>query len=207
MKKVILCIFVLSSFGICVAQKAKFGVKGGINIANQIFGGSTPNPTPSSIIGYNIGALVEIKLSDDIALQPELFYSREGAKFNLTLPVNGIIYNTQNEFDIRYINLPLILKYYASKEFCLEFGPQIGFLTSADLITKVQGQSITQNAKTLFNSNDFGLNFGLSNNFNSNLFLQGRYNFGLSNIAKTESGDDSIIKNRVISFSLGYKFK
>jgi opacity protein-like surface antigen len=206
MKNVVLGLCTLFTFGISSAQKAKFGIKGGLNIAN-INWNEQGAPSTSTTIGYAIGALVEIKLTDVIALQPELLYSKQGAKFDYTLPVNGIVYNTQNEFDIRYINLPVMLKYYASEEFCLEFGPQVGFLTNADLITKVSGQSVTQDSKKLFTSNDFGLNFGLSYNINSNVFIQGRYNLGLSNIAKTESGDNATIKNNVISFSLGYKFK
>ncbi len=75
----------------------------------------SPPTTPS--LGYTVATLVEIKLTDKIALQPELLYSKQGAKFDLILLVNGVVYNTQNEFDFRYINLPVMLKYNASKDF------------------------------------------------------------------------------------------
>jgi opacity protein-like surface antigen len=207
MKNLLVTLITFLSFGIATAQKAKFGIKGGLNIANFALGGSDANPTPASITGYNVGAFVEIKLADKLALQPELFYSTQGSKFSLDVPIEGDFINAKAQFDLGYINLPVMLKYYLADEFSIDFGPQISFLTSADATVKALGRSATQNVKKNFNSNDFGLNLGASYDINKNLFLQGRYNFGLSNIGNTEPGDNSTIKNTVLSFSLGYKFK
>ncbi len=206
MKNLLITFISIITFGISNAQKAKFGIKGGLNIANLSVSGDSANPTTSPIIGFHVGALLEVKLSDKIALQPELLYSTQGTKFSLQLPIEENPVNVDAQIDFGYINLPLILKYYASNDFCLEAGPQVGFLTSAEATAKVSGRSATEDVKKLFNTNDFGLNFGLGYNFNSNLFIQGRYNLGLSNIGKTEAGDNSKTKNSVFSFSLGYKF-
>lgn len=206
MKNVVLGLCILFTFGISSAQKAKFGLKGGLNIANQNYTGEGA-PSPSSIIGFNLGAFTEIKLNDKFALQPELIYATEGSKFDFDFLYDGIVYKSNIEFKFGYINIPVMLKYYAAQEFCLEFGPQLGLMTSADAKATVSGRSATQDVSKNFNTTDFGLNFGLSYNINSNVFIQGRYNLGLSNIAKTESGDNATIKNNVISFSLGYKFK
>ena len=58
--------------------------------------------------------------------------------------------------------------------------------------------------KDIFETTDFGANFGLSYGFTEKLFGQARYNIGLSDIYKNEGNDK--VSNAVMSFSLGYKF-
>jgi len=91
-------------------------------------------------------------------------------------------------------------KYYVAKSFSLEAGPQIGFLVSA----KSEGVDV----KDFVESIDFGLNLGAGYDFTEKFSAGLRYNFGLSNIAKTEpgDGDNTDIKNGVFSISVGYKF-
>ena len=100
-----------------------------------------------------------------------------------------------------------MLKYYAATKLYFEIGSQIGFLTEANLVTKANGQSFTQDSKSIFKDIDFSGNFGLGFDFTKDFFVNFRYSLGLSNIAKTTSGDDTKISNSVISFGLGYKFR
>jgi hypothetical protein len=60
--------------------------------------------------------------------------------------------------------------------------------------------------KEFFNTVDFGMNVGLGYNFSKNVLVSARYNFGLTNIADTEPGDNTKMKNSVFSLSLGYIF-
>lgn len=101
-----------------------------------------------------------------------------------------------------------MIKYYVADKFNLEAGPQIGFLTSAKTSTKLDGYSQTfdEDAKKYFESVDFGLNFGAGYDFTKNVSAGVRYNLGLSNILKTEPGDNSESQNSVFSLSVGYKF-
>jgi Outer membrane protein beta-barrel domain len=206
MKKIILSVTLLVLFQNLTAQNVRFGLKGGLNVANQKFTGSL-SPTNSSIIGLNIGVFTEIKFSNEIALQPELLFSMQGSSFDLRVSDGFTTVDTSNKFDLGYINLPVMLKYYASEDFFIEFGPQVGFLINADLETKANGRSVKQDLKKLFTNNDFGLNFGLGFNVNPNLFFDARYNLGLSNIAEVDSNSDDSIKNRVFSIGIGYRFK
>ena len=127
---------------------------------------------------------------------------------NVSANVNGIDYTGDVKFNLSYINIPVMFKYYVAKKINVEAGPQIGFLTSAKTVTKVDGISRTdeQDVKDYFESVDFGLNLGAGYDFTNKFSAGIRYSLGLSNIAKTESGDDSKLMNSVFSFSLGYKF-
>ena len=202
MKKIILSVAAVFAFGFANAQETKFGVKGGLNLAN--FSGDVEDN--SSKIGFNVGGFVEIKVSDKFAIQPELLFSTQGAKFE----ESGSGFSYESKYNLSYLNIPVMAKYYAADKFSLEFGPQIGFLTSAkdDYTATESGVTVSGNEdiKDIFESVDFGVNFGAGYDFTENLSVGLRYNLGLSNIAKTEAGDDTKISNNVFSLSLGYKF-
>nr|WP_314839893.1 porin family protein [uncultured Flavobacterium sp.] len=190
MKKIILTVAAVFAFGFANAQETKFGVKGGLNLANL----SGDVEDSSSKIGFNVGGFVEIKVSDKFAIQPELLFSTQGAKFE-----EG---GEDLKINLSYVNIPVMAKYYVADAFSLEAGPQIGFLTSA----KAVAGSESVDVKEGFESIDFGVNFGAGYDLTEKVSLGLRYNLGLSNIAKTEAGDDSKINNSVLSLSFGYKF-
>src|SRR5690606_20595756 len=75
--------------------------------------------------GFHVGAVAEIKFNDKFSIQPELLYSAQGTKF----PIN----NSEVKFNIDYINIPIMAKYYIVDGFSVEAGPQVGFLTKAEL--------------------------------------------------------------------------
>lgn len=201
MKKFILLAIVLFTIGFANAQKAEFGLKGGLNIANEKFIGSGA-PSTSTLIGVNLGGFVEIKVSEKFAIQPELLYSTQGTKLNWE--TNG---TTINSFKLAYINIPVMAKFYASKKFSLEAGPQIGFLTSAKVNGTSGGTTVDVDAKKFYKSTDFGINFGASYEITKKLSIGLRYNLGLSNVGSKEFvGDGDKITNSVFQFSLGYRF-
>ena len=60
---------------------------------------------------------------------------------------------------------------------------------------------------------DFGLNFGASYDITDNLFVQARYNLGLTNVNVLNMSDilgngfkRGNVKNSVFQISVGYKF-
>jgi opacity protein-like surface antigen len=184
MKKVILTAAAVFAFGFANAQDVKFGVKGGLNVATLT--GDVDNA--SSKVGFHVGGFAEIKVSDKFAVQPELLFSTQGAKFG------------DLKSNLSYVNIPVMAKFYVADAFSLEAGPQIGFLVSAK--DKFEGEE--EDMKDVTKSVDFGLNFGAGYDLTENLSAGLRYNLGLSNIAK--HSDDFKSKNSVFSVSLGYKF-
>ena len=194
------------------AQDVKFGLKGGVNFSNiSISGGnSVTNPDTTTRTSFHLGGLVEVKLADKFALQPEIQYSSVGYKFALTGIEQGISYRGDVVDKIDYLSIPVLVKYFAAEGFSLDFGPQVGFLIShkADIKVNVLGNSSTQTVDLADESEkiEFGLNFGATYKFKNNLFLSGRYNLWLSKSQK-ESTDGEKILNRTFQLSLGYIFK
>jgi opacity protein-like surface antigen len=207
MKKVILSAIAIFTIGFANAQKAEFGIKGGFNSSN--FSGDTGRVDFKSRVGFNVGAFVAINLSEKFTLQPEILYSTQGAKaVNVSALYDDVIYTGDVKFNLSYINIPVMIKYYVADKFNFEAGPQIGFLTSAKTSTKLDGssQTVDEDIKDSFESVDFGLNFGAGYDFTENVSAGIRYNLGLANISKTQSVDNSKIHNNVFSLSLEYKF-
>lgn len=210
MKKVVLTIAAIFAFGFANAQETKFGAKAGLNLANL-----TGDVQDASMkVGFHVGGFVEIKVSDKFSVQPELLFSTQGAKEKYSESQTGYSYTEESKLNLSYLNVPIMAKYYVADKFSIEAGPQIGFLMSAKSdysFTQVAGGVTTSGSETVdvkdsIESIDFGVNFGLGYDFTDNFSGGARYNLGLSNVAKTESGDDTKVQNNVISISVGYKF-
>ncbi|RKR09269.1 outer membrane protein with beta-barrel domain [Flavobacterium sp. 90] len=183
MKKILLlAVLTVLGFTNVNAQKIKFGVKGGLNFAN-ISGDNTKDA--DLVTSFNFGVLSEIPISEKFSFQPELMYSGQGYSFN------------DNTVALSYLNVPLMGKYYLTKGFSVEAGPQIGFLLAA------KNEKI--NVKDSFNTVDFGVNFGLGYKLDNGLNFGVRYNLGLTDINNV---DNSSIKNKnsVFQVSVGYFF-
>lgn len=207
MKKLILSAMAVCTFGLVSAQDMNFGVKAGANLSNL----SGDVEDTKSLFGAHIGAFVEFKFTDNMAFQPELLYSMQGAKSESSYTETGVTVNEESTLKLGYINIPLMFKYYATEALYIEAGPQVGFLmsakedwsTSATFGGETESESGEDDVKDAFKSIDFGFNLGAGYNITENLSLGLRYNLGLSNIADS---DDVKIKNGVFQFAVAYKF-
>jgi opacity protein-like surface antigen len=209
MKKVILSAIAVLAFGLTNAQETKFGAKLGLNVATL---SSKDSDGIKSKIGLNIGGFAEIKISETFAFQPELLFSMQGAKSSTSNSGSGFSSTSESTGSLNYINIPLMAKYFVIPKLSIEAGPQIGFLLSAKTeFTSsttfggtTQTSSDSKDTKEFYKTVDFGLNFGASYDITENIFAGVRYNLGLSDIIKDNTGNS--VKNSVFSLNAGYKF-
>lgn len=191
MKKIILSAIAVMTFALTNAQQTKFGVKAGLNLTT--FAGGNYYDA-KSLVGFQVGGFAEIKIIERLSIQPEVLFSTQGAKLD----------GGSGDLDrkLNYINVPVLAKFYITKQFTAEAGPQIGFLVSA----KSNGNDV----KDAYKSVDTGFNFGLGYNFTENVSVGLRYTVGLANIGDykvdtTQQYYDSP-KNSVLALTLAYKF-
>ena len=202
------------------AQDIEWGVKAGINMSTL----KTDIDGEKYLFGYHVGGLADIKITEKFSIQPELFYSLEGAKIkdSFSFEDEGTTFDIDYKEDAKlaYLQLPIMLKYELAKNLSLEAGPQIGYLLSAksdyDVTMTFDDETFsdsgTESIKDQVKSFAYGLNLGLGYEFSNKMFVQGRYHLGLSDINKSDSSndDESIdrgsIKNSGFKLSLGYKF-
>ena len=197
MKKV----FVLIAAAIvCMSASAQvqFGAKVGFDMTN-FWGKDTEHGMKPS---YQAGLIMEYKFSNKFAIAPEVVFASQGGKFK-AIDVELFDYNISKNvtFNTNYINVPLMLKYYVSPAFSLDFGPQVGF----NVYSKVSVEDVDKplDMKDVTNTVDFGLGLGGTYNLTDNAFVQARYTLGLTNVFDI---DDSHEKNGNIQIAFGMKF-
>jgi hypothetical protein len=165
-------------------SSVNFGIKAGANIANFNDG----NGTTGARTGFHGGLLAHIHTShSSLAVQPELVYSAQGAKFST------------GTYKVDYLNIPVLLQYMFSGGFRLETGPQLGVLTNGSFKNYNGATSDISNLK----KTDFAWVFGLAFQSASGFGIGARYNLGIADI--TESSSD--VMNRVWQIGAFYQFR
>ena len=197
MKKIFITLTALLTLNAITAQEdeIRFGAKAGLNISS-ISGDETDDA--KSKIGFHIGPVVEIPITEKFAIQPELLFSTQGAKSEESETVTeeffGITYSysytSKSDVKLNYLNLPVIAKFYVAEGLSIQAGPQIGFLLSADseyeyeLTTdgETESDSGSEDISEYLNGTDFSINLGFGYQLPAGIFFDARYNIGLSNI-------------------------
>ena len=100
MKKYILTLIVILNVSFVMAQNLKFGAKLGLNIATL-----NGYRNAKSKIGYAIGGFVEIKVSEKIAIQPELLYSLQGVTSSVSSNGSDFSSSVDTNISLSYISL------------------------------------------------------------------------------------------------------
>ncbi|MDC7999793.1 porin family protein [Aequorivita todarodis] len=211
MKKLLLLTAVaLFAFTTAQSQEFRIGAKAGLNVASiggDYVGGLDPR------VSFHLGGLVEIPLAGKFALQPELLYSSQGAKYGSYLGVDLGDYEEKILLD--YINVPIMGKYYIIEGLSVELGPQVGILVNAKYKGEDEDGSFDVDAKEDYNSLDIAIGIGASYRLNNGVFFSLRFNKGLMDIS---DDDDEYFEegnyyrysyknqNNVFQVSAGYSF-
>jgi len=176
MKKISLFALVsLFSIAVFAQAETKFGLKAGVNIATINW-----SVDLDSRIGFHAGLLAHIHLAPQLALQPEVMYSTEGARQAVT--------NGEYVWKTDYVNIPLMLQYMFSNGFRIEAGPQLGLLVNTE-------------DEDVFKSTNVGIGFGLNYLTYSGIGVGGRYILGVSKINEANWPE---AKSRNFQISLFY---
>lgn len=176
----VMAVFSITSIN---AQEATFGVKGGMIAGN--FAGSSSDGYGGKI-GFLAGGVVEIPLGNEFFIQPELLFEFKGAK------------SGNSKFNLGYISLPVVAKYYVIDGLSVEAGPQFGFLVSAKEKYNGGSDNISDELKTF----DMGITFGAGYKLDNGLNFGLRFNPGIISIPKDFSG----LTNSAFNFTVGYFF-
>ena len=197
MKKLVITLLsIVSLSAFAQEDEIRFGAKAGLNVSTVVSDDLEDNKAK---IGFNIGGLVEIPVADSFAVQPELLFSTQGTTEEYTIGNVTEKYNLK----LSYLNIPVLAKYYVAEGLSLAAGPQVGIAVTREVEVEIDGDSATVDADDFYKAIDFSLALGAGYQLESGIFVDARYNLGLSNISDVEGFD---VKNSVFQFSVGYKF-
>ncbi len=197
MKKTFL-LLVLAVVGVSTSSNAQeywnFGIKGGANFTNMTSDGFEDN---NSRTGFHLGVLAEIPVSDRFSIQPEVLYSTQGTKDEGS--------NYTDEYNLDYIQVPVIAKFYIIDGLALEAGPSFNFLVDEDYKYE-SGLLDIRTDSELASTFEFGGALGASYKFNNGFFLNGRYLAGFTDAFDSDSFDEDAIKNNGFQLGVGFIF-
>jgi hypothetical protein len=172
-------------------SQIKFGIKAGLNLADQSVSGYNVISRTALKSDYNAGILANINIAESIILQPELVYSGQGA---------AVKDSSSARVNYNYLNIPILIKYQHSTGLFIETGPQFGFLISA----KYKSNDFSMDDKNVTKPTDFAWVLGIGYKIpDLNLGLDVRYNWGLTDV---DNGSLFTVKNQVFQIGVFYIF-
>ncbi|ATN05204.1 porin family protein [Chryseobacterium indologenes] len=200
-------------------QPVRFGIKAGGNSAYfsaQSFGMN------SQKLGFHAGAFVNIPISKQFSLQPEVLYNQMGARavnYSTENTVGSVTTKTKGEDKVtmNYISVPLMLQMRPTEKFYIEAGPEFSYFingknkgestvsTTTGGVTTTRTESHSEDLdKDQINRFNFGLGLGLGYDITNNIGISARYVNSLTKIDKSRPAAEN--NNRVFQLGLNYKF-
>lgn len=198
-------------FGISAYSQVTYGVKGGLNLANQVmeieFEDIKVGRDGKYIPSFHVGGLADIKLSNRFSIRPELIFTGKGSKFKEE-DDNG---NTSTAtFRPYYLEIPVTLLFNHELSNGTGIYAGLGPYLSYGLFGKVKSDDQEEN---IFEDEglkrfDAGLYYQGGVKLGSGVFLNFAFAHGFANTADVEDlGDISLtMKNNVFMFSIGKFF-
>lgn len=188
MRKFIVLLVMFSSFIVTSQVELKPGVKTGLNLANITH--SNFDVKPDFYAGISLG----LQFSERYILQPDVLYSRQGARPQL----DGV---SDSEIQIDYLSVVLVNKYAVFKDVKLYAvaGPFFDFVVDDNLDLGVGYFGFLDKF-------DIGFIAGLDYEFSSGLGIDLRYKLGFSDI-DLNFNDQKQHTNKLFQLGLSYNFK
>lgn len=180
MKKYIFLWMLLSAviFSVQAQKGIGFGIKGGVNFADQ----TIDEIDVKTVADFHAGAYVNLNLSDNFGIMPEVLFSAHGTKWD------------EVKIDYDYLSVPVMVRFMPVEYLSFEVGPQFSYLLNAE------GEDI-EDLKANLKSTDFGLAFGAGLNLPFGLRAGARYILGFTDISDVS---EESIKNRTFQFFVGF---
>jgi len=171
----------LAASGAAQAQRVRLGLKGGpsyTTVVGQHVAGA------ASKWGFHGGVLVNVKLSDQLSLQPEVLYSQKGTKGAAD----------SNRINLNYVDLPVLLRVATGLGgLFIEVGPQLGYLAGSDasIGSRTPLARVTADFAGSYPPFDLGYATGFGYQLANGLGLGLRYNGGFTHVLKGATADDT----------------
>lgn len=202
MKKIVAAVVIVLGLSSSVSAQKKGDVEFGVNIGYNSSTVSESDYAADNGSGFNFGGSMDYYFSNTWSIKGKLIYDQKGWDNGYIEDGEGFAYNT--DFNLNYLTVPVMANWHFGnkKNWFLEFGPYVGFLLNAEDVRF--GTDVTDG----FNSNDFGLAFGIGVKIPLNdkfkLFFEYEGQGGLKDIFKDNYS--SSVTNSRSSINVGLNF-
>lgn len=187
------------------AAQVNFGVKAGLNLANLSYSDEFEDPDTKMLITFQVGAIADIDISDNFAIQPGLLLVGKGAR------------QEDSDLDFKASVNPMYLQVpvnflYKGDMFYVGAGPYAAFGLFGKTKVEFAGEEDSEDL-SFGNAEDddlAALDFGANIEAGVTLGqirIGAGYALGLANVIPSDvRGDDESARNGVISVNVAYMF-
>lgn len=161
---------------------------------------------------FYVGGLVEHKFSDKFGIQGELLYSPLGGKEDYNVSEDQLYFREKSKLTFGTLLIPVSAKYFITENLSVALGASFGVILSAKQKTvidagigvpglDIEGDDdvdIKNDVNTLNIAPFLGAEYMLENG----LFFDARYNYGISDLSKSEGK----VTNSFLQVGVGFKF-
>jgi hypothetical protein len=197
-----------------------FGIRAGLSSANlhgdaignlnNILNYTNGMISTGSRTGLFAGAYTSIPLSENISVEPALYYTQKGTALKGDLAVKAVQFlgvNAHAHLTEHYIDMPVLLK-GTINGFQVFAGPQISYLANANFKTTAGILGINLLNKNIdvtdqMNRWDAGVTAGIGYQFANGVNITAAYDHGLSRVDANKSLNSY---NRSIKVGVGFRF-
>ena len=206
MKKITIALMcMLLTAGAAMAQKQfTFGPKIGVDYTH--FWGK--NAYHGGQLNYQAGLFMEYRFTSRFSIAPEVVFAAQGGKYEVKDYNDGDGYfDAKFTENVNYINIPVMFKYYVTPALSIDLGPQLGINVYSKYTFESRDKALdykkTYDQKDRTKTIDVGVGLGLTYNIAKDVFVQGRYTMGVTDVF--EDGWDKA-KNGNAQIAIGYRF-
>ena len=216
---ILLSVSLFLSMG-CYAQTVTFGAGTGVSVSGmrgdaiknmqQLLNFTNGIVVTKTVAGFYAGGFANIPVGNNFSIEPGLYYSTKGYELSGTYAVKGIgLLSAQASTRLRsnYIDMPVLFKADIDG-FQVFAGPQLSYLTNANLITRagILGFNLLNNKMDVtrqLNRWDAAVTAGAGYKFSNGIRLTASYERGLS---KVNAGGNIQIYNQGIKIGAAMTF-
>ncbi|MBS1520383.1 MAG: PorT family protein [Bacteroidetes bacterium] len=212
MRKTLLLLYFVGSSFIAFGQAVRLEFKAGVSLSNQSVNTLGMAVKSTNLIGFHAGALFNIDVTDEISIQPGVFYSNKGYQYNQALS-NGtqtVQKPIMGKIQLNYLEAPLnaIYKFEVTRKLnaYLGGGGYVGYGLSGTYAVQNQTSNVSFIKSVQgyqYKNPDYGVNGVIGAEISNHVVMEANYSLGLNNLSYYQS---STIHNRSMGLSIGYMF-
>lgn len=209
MKKILLIAagFLIGGSAFAQVGTTKWGIRGGVNLAKYHVESGSQSVNSSNSTNFQVTGYADVPVGSYFWVQPGVSVQGKGGKWEYS---NVSYENSTLEIGIP-VNLVAKLPIASGTNFYLGAGPYISYAVAGK--AKASGGSIEYDRDLEFGSStgddikpfDAGLNFLAGFELGGGFQVGAGYGLGLTDLSP-QSSSNSSMKNRVLSFNVGFSF-
>lgn len=199
-KKIPLLLLALFFYSALSMGQVTLGLFGGLN-SSKLLGDAPVDGSYNSLMGGNFGLLVDVGLSESLALSLQPSYSQEGAKVAYAVKGSNEPVDSA-KIRLNYFSIPLILKVTtAKKRFYALTGFEAGMLLNSAVHIAEEENELGSDIAQWNLAMHFGAGYRIPLGYPT-LFIELRYAQGLLNLTDEPLHNDIIPRVKTTGFKL-----